>query len=107
MCTKSFVYFNILNLADYEILVNEPLHDISNHIKNLQKEIRLHLEKRLKPIVQQIIFDSFDSEVKNSGDYRKILLAITRWFQKNPSFYFICTLLTQLSEIQYLTYAMI
>ena len=82
MCTKSFDYFDSLNLADYEILVNEPLHDISNHIKNLQKEIQLHLEKRLKPIVQHIIFDSFDSEVKNSGDHWKSLLVITRWFQK-------------------------
>ena len=77
MCTKAFVYFNSLNLAGYEILVNEPLHDISNHIKNLQKEIQLHLEKRLKPIVQQTTFDSFDTELKNSVDHRKILLAIT------------------------------
>ena len=78
MCTKSFDYFDSFNLADYEILVNEPLRHISNHIKNLQKEIQLHLEKRLKPIVQQIIFDSFDSEVKNSGDHQKSLLVINR-----------------------------
>ena len=89
MCTKSFDYFDSSNSADYETLVNEPLRDISNHVKNLLKEIPLHLEKRLKPIVQQIIFDSFDSEVKNLCDHWESFLIITRWFQKNQSFHFI------------------
>ncbi|XP_047134481.1 uncharacterized protein LOC101239424 [Hydra vulgaris] len=104
MCTKSFDCFDSLNLAEYEILVNEPLHDVYNHIKNIQKEIPFHLEKRLKPIVQQIISDSFDSELKNSGDHRKSLLVITKWFQEHQPFHFICTLLTQLSEIQEILY---
>ncbi|XP_065661972.1 uncharacterized protein LOC136084831 [Hydra vulgaris] len=104
MCTKSFECFDSSNLTDYEILVNEPLHDISNHIKNLQKEIPFHLEMRVKPIVQQIISDSFDSDLKNLGDHRKSLLVITKWFQEHQPFHFISTLLTQLSEIQEILY---
>ena len=34
-----------LNLTDYEILANEPLHDISNHIKNIQDEIPYHVPR--------------------------------------------------------------
>ena len=31
-----------LNLSSYEILYTEPLHDISNHIKNLYQELPHH-----------------------------------------------------------------
>ena len=34
-----------LNLEQYEILPNEPLHDISNYIKNIYQEIPAHVSK--------------------------------------------------------------
>ena len=33
-------------LRKYEILCNEPLHDISNHIKNLYKELPWHVQNK-------------------------------------------------------------
>ena len=37
-----------INLSRYEILINEPLHDISNHIKNIQEELPHHVPKEKK-----------------------------------------------------------
>ena len=41
----SALYFNTpfasadqINLSRYKILINEPLHDISSHVKNIQEE---------------------------------------------------------------------
>ena len=34
-----------ISLQIYEILFNEPLHDMSNHIKNLYTELPYHIEK--------------------------------------------------------------
>ena len=39
--------------------MNETLHDISNHIKNLQHEIPHHVPKDKKPLVKDIITSSF------------------------------------------------
>ena len=35
-----------LNLGDYEILKNDPLHDISHHIQNIYDELPYHLPKK-------------------------------------------------------------
>ena len=52
-----------LNLEQYELLVN----DISNHIKNIQKEIACHVGKQNKSLVDEIIHSSFNGkEAKNS-----------------------------------------
>ena len=51
-----------LNLSKYEILVTEPLHDISNHIKNLYQEIPYHVPKNKKKDVRQILDISFDGK---------------------------------------------
>ena len=42
--------FNLsdLNFADYEILCHEPLHDISNHIKNLYDELAHHVPNNIQ-----------------------------------------------------------
>ena len=37
-----------INLIRYEILINEPLHDISNHMKNIQEELPHHVPKEKK-----------------------------------------------------------
>ena len=35
-----------LNLSKYEILNNEPLHDVSNHIKNLHFQIPFNFKQK-------------------------------------------------------------
>ena len=37
-----------LNIQQYEVMNNEPLHDISNHIKNLYQEWPEHVERKKK-----------------------------------------------------------
>ena len=51
---KPFAKLDDINLERYEILINEPLHDISNHIKNIQQEIPYHLPKDKKSSVKEI-----------------------------------------------------
>ena len=73
-----------LNLSKYEILFTEPLHDISNHIKNLYQEIPYHVCKNTKKDVRQILDISFNGkDPKNSSDYRKSLLTVAKWFSDN------------------------
>ena len=45
---KSLAKLEDINLENYEILINEPLHDISIYIKNIQQEIPYHLPKDKK-----------------------------------------------------------
>ena len=42
-----------LNLKQYEMLPNEPLHDISNYIKNIYQEIPAHFSKNKKNKVKE------------------------------------------------------
>ena len=56
-----FASLDEINLSRYEILINEPLHDISNHFKNIQEELPHHIPKEEKnecqkyycPIIQR------------------------------------------------------
>ena len=58
------------NLTKYEILVNEPLHDISNHMKNIQQEVPHHVGKDKKRVVNDVIISTFNGkEAKNSADH--------------------------------------
>ena len=68
------------NLKKYEILVNEPLHDISSHIKNIQQELPHHVGKDKKRMVNVIISTFNGKEAKNSADHRRSLLLLTNWF---------------------------
>ena len=79
-----------LNLSRNEILFTEPLHDISNHIKNLYQEISYHVPKNKKKDVRQILDLSFNGKgAKNSSDYRKSLLIVAKWFSDNlPEHFF-------------------
>ena len=53
---------NDLNLSYYEILPHEPLHDISNHIKNLFNELVHHIPKKMKETVSNTIQKSFNGK---------------------------------------------
>ena len=96
---------NEINLSRYEILINEPLHDISNHIKNIQEELLHHVPKEKKMHVKNIIARSFNGkEAKNSADHRKILLIITNWFIESLKDHFTTNILISLCETQKVLY---
>ena len=100
-----------LNLQHYEIFNNEPLHDISNHIKNIYNELPRHMEKPFKPTMESIINTSFNGkEAKNSSNYREGLIIVTNWFiennhdNKSIKFKYALDILQSLAEIQEILY---
>ena len=57
-----------LDLSDYEVQNNEPLHDVSHDIQHLYKELPHHVPKDFKKSLKEIIQNSFNSkEAKNSS----------------------------------------
>ena len=95
-----------LRLQDYEILCNEPLHDVSNHIKNLYAEIPNHLTKDLKQKVQEVIACLFNGKsAKNSSDHGKALLVLSNWLNQNHSNNIVARLLITMAEIQEILYS--
>ena len=59
-------------LEKYVVLPVEPLHTISDHIKNLYGEIPHHLNKRQRKIFDQGLKAVFSGkQVKRGADYRK------------------------------------
>ena len=93
------------NLNMYEILYHEPLHDISNHTKNLYKELPQHAQKELKLLIEDAIETSFNQkECKNSTDHRKSLLILCNWFMENNINHFIKQLFITMAEIQEISY---
>ena len=59
---KPFAKLEGLNLERYNILINEPIHDIPYHIKNIQQEIPDHVPKDKKSLVKEIINTSFNGK---------------------------------------------
>ena len=47
-----------LNLVNYDILCHVPLHEISNHIKNLYNELFHHVSNNIQDRFKQIIQNS-------------------------------------------------
>ena len=94
-----------LNLLKYEILLTEPLHDISNQTKNLYQEIPYHVPKNKTKNVRQILDVSFNGRVaKSSSDYRKSLLIVAKWFSDNLPEHFFNKILLSMCNIQAITY---
>jgi len=92
-------------LHRYEIMFTEPLHDISNHIKNFYQELPLQVQKTEKKTILDVITMSFNGkELKNSSDYRRSLMIVTKWFLENRHGHFLTEILLSLSEIQELLY---
>ena len=94
-----------LNLSHYEILSNEPLHDVSNYIKTIYQELPSHMTNNEKKIVTEVIDQSFNGkEARNSSDYHKSLLVVCAFFiERFPGTYYTEALRT-LTEIQELLY---
>ena len=66
-----FISAEQINLSRYKILINEPLHDISNHTKNIQEELSHHVPKENKIHVKNIIATSFSGKGgQNSAGHR-------------------------------------
>ena len=62
---------NVDILNGYEILGNEPMHDIAGHWKNLLEEIPHHLPKEQKQLFQNISMIGLKKDSKRAVDYRK------------------------------------
>ena len=62
---------NIDILKNYEVLPNEPMHDIAGHWKNLLEEIPHHLSKTEKLLFQSISMIGLNKDSKHAVDYRK------------------------------------
>ena len=73
------------NLENYEVLLNEPMHDISNYIKNLFEEIPYYIkDKEAKCNLKECIAAAFNGKTaKNSADYRLAIIKVTTYCKKN------------------------
>ena len=95
-----------LNLGDYEILNNEPLHDISHHTQNIYDELAYHLPKEMKTAFKKVKDSSFNGkEAKNGSDYRDSLIIVATWFLQNRPFHFATDIIITLAEIQEILYS--
>ena len=50
-----------INLENYAILENEPLHNVSNQIKNLYEEMPNHVPKYMRSSFKEIITASYNA----------------------------------------------
>ena len=65
-------------MENYEILKNEPLHDVSNQIKNLYEEMPNHVPKDMRSSFKQIITASYNGKeakkgAQNNTDYSQVV----------------------------------
>ncbi len=71
MFNTNLTSFDALGLSQYELTLSEPLHDYSNHIKNILTEIPAHLtkegQKQLEDVLQAIFKDK---QTIRGCDYR-------------------------------------
>ena len=94
-----------LDLSDYEVQNNEPLHDVSHDIQHLYKELPHHAPKDFKKSLKEIIQNSFNGkEAKNSSNYRDSLVVVCFWLIKHYPNHFVTEILTILVEIQEILY---
>ena len=64
-----------INLENYAILEDEPLHNVSNQIKNLYEEMPNHVPKHMRSSFKQIITASYNGKEAEKGiDRRKSLV---------------------------------
>ena len=99
--------FNLsdLNLADYAILCHDPLHDISNHTKNLRNELVHHVANNIQDRFKQIIQNSFNGkEAKNGSDSRKSFLLVGNWLPETAPEHFVTKINLTMCKIQEISY---
>ena len=69
-----------IDLENYAILENEPLHNVSNQIKNLNEKMPNHVPKYMRSSFKQIITASYNGkEAKKGADRRESLVQVCKW----------------------------
>ena len=67
--------FLVINIPSCKCLPCEPLHCITNHIKNLYKKLTYHLNKQEKKLFEDAVVASFSGkECKRGSNYRLTLI---------------------------------
>ena len=96
-----------LGLSQYEITLCEPLHDYSNHVKNLLQEIPSHLSKEEKELFVSATDAIFkDKQTIRGCDYRDAAVVLPQLLQGKHNFpNEIIELLSSLCEIGRLLYS--
>ena len=95
-----------IGLPEYEMALCEPLHNYSNHIKNLLEEIPSHLPKESKDVLLATIAAIFQSKRLCACDYRDAAVVLPQMLGNHRCFpEGILQLLTTLSEVGRLLYA--
>lgn len=73
-----------LNMEQHEILLNEPLRNISIYIKNIYQKIPAHVRKYEKSNVKESIENLFNGKkAKTYSDYQKSLLVVCSFLWRN------------------------
>ena len=66
-----------LNLSEYEILPNEPMHDLTGHLKNLYEELPRQLCKAEQKLFNETLSAVFEGkQAKRACDYRLSLVKL-------------------------------
>ena len=72
-----------LCLNQYEILLVEPLHDISHHIENVLIELPHHLNSKEKKIIEETVTTCMQGKDNKRGcDHRLALIQTTAYLQQ-------------------------
>ena len=88
-------------MENYEILKNEPLHHVSNQIKNLNEEMPNHVPKDMRSSFKQIITASYNGkEAKKGADHRESLVCVCKWLMNTLPDHFSTTIFLSMLEIQ-------
>ena len=95
-----------INLENYEILKNKPLHNVSNQIKNLYEEMPNHVPKDMRSSFKKITTASFNGkEAKKGADHREHLEYVCKWLMNILPDYFNTTIFLSMLEIQGILYS--
>ena len=66
-----------INMENYEILKNEPLHDVSKQTKNLYEEMPNHVPKGMRSSFKKVISASYNGkEAKKGADHNESLVYV-------------------------------
>ena len=94
-------------MENHEILKNDPLHDVSNQIKNLYEEMPNHVPKDMRSFFKQIITASYNGkEAKKGADHRESLVYVCKWLMNTLPDHFSITIFLSMLEIQEILYSL-
>ena len=104
-CGPALLFYNddMEIIRSYEVLANEPMHDIDGHLRNLIEELTYHLNKEEKQLFHGLVPVVLNKESKRAVDYRKsvIYLCIHLQGKININVYNILLTVCYMQEILY------